>query len=105
MTRFSLFGMLILISLSILLLLVGRGNRDDQTTSRSVTERYLVCSNCGGDYDVPMDHAANLAPADMVRDHDDLFVRCDHCGEIAAQYGMVVKTGDDAEVVGVPRND
>lgn len=35
----------------------------------------------------------------------DAELDCDHCGEIAAQYGMVVKTGDDIEVVGVPRND
>ena len=87
------------------------GPEDDVVQSR-VSIRYLVCSNCGAQYEIPETFFRDVPDEDTKRLGDDrgiaaggtggLTFRCRECGEIAARPGMHVKmNGKVLDVVGV----
>lgn len=85
----------------LLLILVMRncGEPEDEVVESRVSLRYLVCTNCGAQYEIPADYFENIDLRDMKRGKTEFAYRCRECGEIAAFPGMVIEM--NGEVVDI----
>lgn len=92
-----------LLAISAVRALVGGGSDGLES---SCARRYMVCAECGAEYDVAADYLANLSPEDVGHSDTCVLARCHECGKIAATPRYLI--GMDGEIVseaGAPDTD
>ena len=97
MKKYIFLGLLAL--LLVLLLARNCGGTDADFVEARVSKRYLVCTHCDAQYEIPAEYFRDIDPGDMERGDTSVAFRCRECGEIAAHPGMLIEM--NGRVVGV----
>src|SRR6056297_1320072 len=86
-----IFILLSLLALLVLLLLIRSCGGGEKAVEAEISMRYLVCTNCNAQYEIPADYFVKVDESNLERGDNEATFRCRECGEIAALPGMIVE--------------